>query len=122
MRRLILLPLFALTAVACAPAEEMAEPAEEPAATTEADAEAIQALYAAYGQAVTSGDAETWLAIFTDDVVIMPPDGIVITKHGRKLARLIPYRESSAELIGALAKKIKVSGDLLSTGVLWNAE
>ena len=74
MRRLILLPLFALTAVACAPAEEMAEPGEETAATTEADAEAIQALYAAYGQAVTSGDAETWLAIFTDDVVIMPPD------------------------------------------------
>ena len=52
----------------------------------------------------------------------LPSEGIVITKHGKKLARLIPYRESSAELIGALAHKIKVSGDLLSTGVVWNAE
>ena len=52
----------------------------------------------------------------------LPADGIVITKHGKKLARLIPYRESSAELIGALEQKITVSGDLMSTNVAWNAE
>lgn len=52
----------------------------------------------------------------------LPPEGIVITKHGKKLARLIPYRESSAELIGVLGEKIKVSGDIESTGVDWNAQ
>ena len=52
----------------------------------------------------------------------LPPEGIVITKHGKKLARLIPYRESSAELIGALAQKIEVSGDLVSTGIGWDAQ
>lgn len=46
-------------------------------------------------------------------------DGIVITKHGRPVARLIPIGRASAELIGALAGDIRVTGDLLSTGVEW---
>ncbi len=50
------------------------------------------------------------------------PDGIVITKHGRPVAKLIPYGAADAELIGLLRDKIKVKGDLLSTGLRWNAE
>lgn len=51
------------------------------------------------------------------------PEGIVITKHGRAVARLIPIQASGADLIGALKGKIAIeSKDLLSTGVEWDAE
>ncbi len=49
-------------------------------------------------------------------------EGLVITKHGRAVAKLIPIRASSADLIGALKGKLKIQGDVLSTGVPWNAE
>jgi prevent-host-death family protein len=50
------------------------------------------------------------------------PDGIVITKHGKPVARLIPFASDSASLIGSLAGKLKIKGEILSTGVDWNAE
>lgn len=50
------------------------------------------------------------------------PDGIVITKHGKPVARLIPFAADSASLIGSLAGKIEIKGDLLSTKVQWDAE
>ena len=49
-------------------------------------------------------------------------DGIVITKHGRPVAKLIPFGADSKSLIGALAGKITITGNILSTGVSWNAE
>jgi prevent-host-death family protein len=52
----------------------------------------------------------------------VPAEGITITKHGRKLARLVPYQGGDAELIGCLNSKIQVSGDLLATGVGWDAD
>ena len=50
------------------------------------------------------------------------PDGIVITKHGRPVAKLIPVARTSEHLIGCLRGKIRVVGDIMSTGVGWNAE
>jgi prevent-host-death family protein len=50
------------------------------------------------------------------------PEGILITKHGRPVARLIPVETSGAELIGSLADKIRIKGDILSTGVAWDAQ
>jgi prevent-host-death family protein len=50
------------------------------------------------------------------------PDGIVITKRGKPVAKLIPFGASSADLIGALARKVTIKGDLLSTGVDWDAQ
>ncbi len=50
------------------------------------------------------------------------PGGIVITKHGRPVAKLIPFARTSEHLIGSLRGKIHVSGDIMSTGVKWNAE
>jgi prevent-host-death family protein len=50
------------------------------------------------------------------------PDGIVITKRGKPVAKLIPIRTDSASLIGALQGKIKIKGNILSTGVRWDAE
>jgi hypothetical protein len=50
------------------------------------------------------------------------PDGIVITKHGRAVARLILISTDCADLIGSMKGRIKVKGDILSTGIRWNAE
>jgi len=49
-------------------------------------------------------------------------EGIVITKHGKPLAKLVPVSVQSSFLIGALKGKIKFNGDIFSTGVKWNAE
>jgi prevent-host-death family protein len=49
-------------------------------------------------------------------------DGLVITKHGKPVAKLIPFAAESANLIGSLAGKLMIKGDILSTGVRWNAE
>lgn len=50
------------------------------------------------------------------------PDGIVITKHGRPVARLIPFGSDSASLIGSLKGKVSIKGDLLSTRLDWDAQ
>ena len=48
--------------------------------------------------------------------------GVVITKHGRPVAKLIPVAKTSEHLIGSLKGKIRVHGDIMSTGVKWDAE
>ncbi len=50
------------------------------------------------------------------------PEGIVITKRGKPVAKLTPLPAAPAELIGRLRGRVKVKGDLMSTGVRWNAE
>lgn len=50
------------------------------------------------------------------------PEGIVITKHGKPIAKLVPIETESASLIGSLAGKIRMQGDLLTTGLRWDAE
>jgi prevent-host-death family protein len=49
-------------------------------------------------------------------------DGIVITKRGKPVAKLIPIRTESAALIGSLKGKLKIVGDVFSTGGKWNAQ
>jgi prevent-host-death family protein len=50
------------------------------------------------------------------------PDGIIITKRGKPIAKLIPLAADSASLIGSLRGKLKIKGDIMSTGVEWDAE
>jgi prevent-host-death family protein len=52
----------------------------------------------------------------------LTPEGVVITKHGKPVARVIPYSRESAELIGGLAGKIRIQGDILATGTRWHAD
>jgi antitoxin (DNA-binding transcriptional repressor) of toxin-antitoxin stability system len=52
----------------------------------------------------------------------LPADGIVITKRGRPIARVEPFRKNNGDLIGSLAGKLKIKGDILSTGEKWDAE
>ena len=49
-------------------------------------------------------------------------EGIVITKRGKPVARLLPIHIESAELIGRLKGRVKVKGDVFSTGTKWNAQ
>jgi len=46
-------------------------------------------------------------------------DGIVITKRGKAVAKLIPLHAASASLIGSLKGRIKIKGDILGTGAAW---
>ncbi len=61
---------------------------------------------------------ETCLALLDD----VDPDGIVITKRGKPVAKLIPFGANSSGLIGALAGKVVIKGNILSTGIDWDAE
>ena len=61
---------------------------------------------------------ETCLALLDE----VDPEGIVITKHGKPVAKLIPFTADSANLIGALARKVSIKGEIMSTGAKWHAE
>jgi antitoxin (DNA-binding transcriptional repressor) of toxin-antitoxin stability system len=50
------------------------------------------------------------------------PEGLVITKHGKPVAKLFPVRLDPGSLIGAMRGRIKVNADILSTGMRWDAE
>ena len=49
-------------------------------------------------------------------------EGIVITKRGRPVAKLIPIRAESASLIGSLKGRLKIRGSILETGLDWDAQ
>jgi prevent-host-death family protein len=49
-------------------------------------------------------------------------EGIVITKRGKPIAKLIPIRTESAELIGKLKGRLKIKGNVFSTGLKWHAQ
>jgi len=50
------------------------------------------------------------------------PEGLVITKHGKPVAKLVPIATESAALIGCLKGKIAIQGDLHSTGLRCDPE
>ena len=49
-------------------------------------------------------------------------EGIVITKRGKPVAKLIPIRAASASLIGALKGRLVIKGNVMGTGIEWDAE
>jgi prevent-host-death family protein len=50
-------------------------------------------------------------------------EGVVVSKRGKPIARVIPYSSmETRELIGSMKGKIKIKGDIFSTGIKWNAE
>lgn len=61
---------------------------------------------------------EQCLALFDK----LSPEGIVITKHGKPVARVLPYPQRPEAMIGALRDKIVVRGDILSTGTSWDVD
>ena len=49
-------------------------------------------------------------------------DGLVVTKRGKPVARVLPYKQSEADLIGSLRHKVTIRGDIFTTGIRWNAD
>ncbi|MEK7403590.1 MAG: type II toxin-antitoxin system prevent-host-death family antitoxin [Acidobacteriota bacterium] len=49
-------------------------------------------------------------------------DGIIVTKRGKPVARLVPADSDCASLIGSMKGKIEIRGGILSTGLDWDAQ
>lgn len=53
----------------------------------------------------------------------LQPGGLVITKRGQPVARVLPVTSvDNSKLIGSLKNEVRVLGDIFSTGEKWNAE
>ena len=50
------------------------------------------------------------------------PEGITITKRGKPVARLVPVAAELGDLYGKYRGKIRVKGDVLTTGRTWDAQ
>ena len=48
-------------------------------------------------------------------------EGVVVTKRGKPVARIVPYEQGFAQFIGCMEGKVEVYGDIMSTGVEWDA-
>ena len=53
--------------------------------------------------------------------------GLIITKDGKPIAKVTPLEEGPTELQlavlnGSLRDKVKIYGDIFSTGIRWDAE
>jgi prevent-host-death family protein len=49
-------------------------------------------------------------------------EGIVITKHGKPVAKLLPIAAESGAMIGKLRGRLRIKGDITSTGLSWDAQ
>ena len=49
-------------------------------------------------------------------------EGLIITRGGKPVARVVPYAQGDADLIGSLRGKVRIKGDILTAGVRWNAD
>ncbi len=80
--RLIILFSVALLAVCChAPEPKVDLQAEE----NKADVEAIKALYDLYVATIAEGDYEGYIALWAEDIIMMPPDRAIV--EGKEAAR-----------------------------------
>ena len=56
------------------------------------------------------------------DQVYETGDPVVITKHGKPVAQLVPVKQKPKTLFGALAGEIEIKGDIISPiDVEWDA-
>ena len=60
---------------------------------------------------------EQCLALLDD----LDAEGLIVTKHGKPVARVVPYTSHTADFIGSLRHKVKVNGDVFATGLQWGA-
>ena len=48
-------------------------------------------------------------------------DGLIVTKHGKPVARVVPYDNQGADLIGSLRHKMEIRDNIFTTGLHWDA-
>ena len=69
-------------------------------------------------------------AIFKDQCLPLldrlDPDGLIVTKNGKPVAKITPYEiecgVQGRDLIGSLRHKITINGDVFSTGLRWESD
>ncbi len=49
-------------------------------------------------------------------------DGIIVEKRGKPIAKVMPIRADDFEIIGCLKGEMEIFGDIMSTGIKWDAE
>ncbi|MDE2816961.1 MAG: type II toxin-antitoxin system Phd/YefM family antitoxin [Chloroflexota bacterium] len=49
-------------------------------------------------------------------------DGLIITRKGVPVARVLPYSGNDGDLIGSLRGKLSIKGDIFTTGCHWKAD
>jgi len=49
-------------------------------------------------------------------------DGIIVEKRGKPVAKVMPIRDDDFEIIGCMKGAIRINGDIMSTGIKWDAE
>ncbi len=49
-------------------------------------------------------------------------EGLIVTKHGKSIVRIVPYGRHNTDLIGSLKQEIKIKGSIYSTDLNWNAD
>lgn len=52
----------------------------------------------------------------------LPAEGIVKTKRGNPVARVIPMPRDCADLIGLFKGELRIRGNVSTTAIRWNAE
>jgi prevent-host-death family protein len=53
----------------------------------------------------------------------LSPEGIIVTKRGKPIARVLPFTKVSLdEFYGCMGDDVTVMGDTLTTGIRWDAE
>jgi len=52
----------------------------------------------------------------------LPVEGLLLTRHGHPVAKIVPVRPSCSELIGTVAVLPDTDDDLFTTGERWDAE
>ena len=55
---------------------------------------------------------EQCLALFDQ----LDADGLIVTKQGKPVARVLPLEANNSNLIGSLRHKIKIKGNISTTG------
>jgi antitoxin (DNA-binding transcriptional repressor) of toxin-antitoxin stability system len=51
------------------------------------------------------------------------PNGIIVTKRGRPVARVLPERAIvNEQFIGSMKDSIEIKGEIRETGIVWDAQ
>jgi uncharacterized protein (TIGR02246 family) len=87
--------------------------------TTEADLEAITAVFAEFDAASAAGDANRILALYTDDVVSMPPNALPRVGVAVMRAQMQGFIDQFTSDLTSRVEEVEVSGDLAFAHVSW---
>lgn len=53
----------------------------------------------------------------------LEPEGVLILKRGKPVARVIPVSQTTRlQLIGSMKGRVKIKGDIFTTGAKWRAK